>query len=103
MVSMRHLPFFFMCDYILMKAKIITSSYHGLLTELALLVECLAPGQNCIACILRMVKFLGKGEKTRVLNKNNNELFVVTTMCDLNLIQGKIKSSSYGPLAEIAF
>ena len=34
------------------------ASRYGLLTELALLVECLARGQNCIACILYMVKFL---------------------------------------------
>ena len=34
-----------------MKGKIKTSSY-GLLSELALLVECLAPGQNCITCII---------------------------------------------------
>ena len=33
-----------------MKEKIKTSSY-GLLNELALLVECLAPGQNCIAAL----------------------------------------------------
>ena len=44
-----------------MKAKIETSIY-GLLTELALLVECLAPSQNCIACTKCMVKFLQKGD-----------------------------------------
>ena len=30
------------------------SARYGLLTELALLVECLAPGQNCIACMILM-------------------------------------------------
>ena len=30
------------------------------MTELALLAECLAPGQNCIACIICLVKFRKK-------------------------------------------
>ena len=33
---------------------------YGLMTELALLVECLAPGQNCIAHIIGLVKFRKK-------------------------------------------
>ena len=37
-------------------------SRYGHLTKLALLVECLAPGQNCIACIICMVKFPEKGD-----------------------------------------
>ena len=44
MVCMRHLLFLFMRDLILMQGKI-KSSIYGLLTELVLLVECLAPGR----------------------------------------------------------
>ena len=44
-------------DLILIKGKM-KSSRYGLLTELALLVECLAPEQNCIKCVICMVKFL---------------------------------------------
>ena len=51
MVCMRHLLFLFMRDLILIQGKI-KSSRYGLVTELALLVESLAPGQNCIACII---------------------------------------------------
>ena len=51
MVCMRHLLFLFMRDLILIRGKI-KSARYGLLTELALLVKCLAPGQNCIACII---------------------------------------------------
>ena len=43
MVCMRHLLFLFMRDLILIQGKIKSPSY-GLLTVLALLVECLAPG-----------------------------------------------------------
>ena len=42
---------------ILIRRKMKSSRYK-LLTELALLVECLAPEQNCIKCIICMVKFL---------------------------------------------
>ena len=40
-----------MCDLALMKGKTKSSSY-GLLTDITLQVECLAPGQNCITCII---------------------------------------------------
>ena len=49
---MRHLLFFFICDLILILYRKIKSSTYGLLTNIALLVECLAPGQNCIKCII---------------------------------------------------
>ena len=45
--------FLFMYDLTLKKGKMKSSSY-GLLTDIALLVECLAPGQNCIICIICM-------------------------------------------------
>ena len=51
-----------------MKGKIKTSSYR-LLSELALLVECLAPGQNCITCIIYT-----KGKSLR--EKETNTLFL---------------------------
>ena len=53
MVCMRHLLFLFMRDLILMQGKIKSSSY-GLLTDIALEVECLDPGQNCFTCIVCM-------------------------------------------------
>ena len=39
----------FMCDLTLIKGGI-KSSFYGLLTDIALEVECLAPGQNCMIC-----------------------------------------------------
>ena len=52
-MSIRNLLFLFIGDLTLNKGKMKSSSY-GLLTDIALLVECLAPGQNCIICIIRM-------------------------------------------------
>ena len=40
-----------MSDLTLIKRKIKSSSYE-LLAKIALHVECLAPGQNCITCII---------------------------------------------------
>ena len=42
-----------LCMTTLKKGKMKSSSY-GLLADIALLVECLAPGQNCIICIICM-------------------------------------------------
>ena len=42
-----------LCMTTLKKGKM-KSSIYGLLTDIALLVECLAPGQNCIICIICM-------------------------------------------------
>ena len=44
-------------DLILIQGKM-KSSRYGLLTEDALLVECLASEQNCVECIICMVKLL---------------------------------------------
>ena len=52
-MSIRNLLFLFIGDLTLKKGKMKSSSY-GLLTDIALLVGCLAPGQNCIICIICM-------------------------------------------------
>ena len=48
---MTHLPFLFMSDLTLKKGRIESSSY-GLPIDMALLVACFGPGQNCITCII---------------------------------------------------
>ena len=48
---MSHFLFLFMGDLTLKREKIKPSSY-GHLTDITLLVECLAPGHNCITCII---------------------------------------------------
>ena len=54
---------YFLYDLILIKGEMKFSSY-GLLTELALQVECLAPGQNCITCMMcAKGKFLKEKER----------------------------------------
>ena len=58
---MSHLVFLFMCDITLNKGKV-KSSIYGLLTEIALWVECMAPGQNCITC---MIDTKGKSVKEK--------------------------------------
>ena len=50
---MSHLLLLFMRDLTLKKGKMKSCSY-GLLTDFALEVECLAPGQNCFTCIVCM-------------------------------------------------
>ena len=52
-MSIRNLLFLFIGDLTLKKGKMKSSSY-GLLTDIALLVGSLAPGQNCIICIICM-------------------------------------------------
>ena len=46
---MSHLLFLFISLNFNERGEGVKSSSYGLLTELALLVECMAPGQNCIA------------------------------------------------------
>ena len=71
-VSMRHFLSLFMCDLTLIKGKIKSSSY-GLLTYIALQVEYLAPGQNCITCII-CTKGKSLKEKERVQCSYTHEL-----------------------------
>ena len=58
---MRHLLFLFVCDLLLILKRKIKSFSYGLVIDIALLVECLAPGQNCIKCNICTIKFLLKG------------------------------------------
>ena len=48
---MRHFLSLSMCDLTLRKGRIESSSY-GLPIDMALLVACFGPGQNCITCII---------------------------------------------------
>ena len=50
-MSISNLLFLFTCDLTLKKGRIKSCSYE-LLVDIALQVECLAPGQNCITCII---------------------------------------------------
>ena len=154
LVSMNHLLCWFMCDLTLKKGNIKPSSY-GLLTDMASQVECLAPGQKCITCII-CTKGKSLKEKERVhqsythqlhgnfmtwlnwnpkkqgtqktLSKTNHLMisffslslfshfrgnfgllqivsmryFLSFCMCDLLLIQKRVKSCSYGLLTELA-
>ena len=54
-------------ELILIQAGKMKSPRYGLLTELALLVECLAPWQNCIKCIICMVNSSKKAIRTPIL------------------------------------
>ena len=76
-VTMSHLLFLFMGDLTLKKGKKKSSSY-GLLTDVALQVECLAPGHNCITCT--------KGKSRRNIDSEKSEPqmeFEPTTLRDI--------------------
>ena len=63
---MSHLLFLFMCDLTLKKGRIESSSY-GLPIDVALLVACFGPGQNCTTCIIYTNLLDKKKKKTLVL------------------------------------
>ena len=119
------------------------SSSYGLLTELALQVECLAPRQNFITCkictkgkslkekerihySLILISYMETQEKLSKTyhlitllfslflfsrfhgNFGLNQMvcmrhLIFLFMCDLILIEGKMKSFRYGLLTELAF
>ena len=70
---MSHLLFLFMCDLTLKKERIESSSY-GLSIDMALLVACFGPGQNCITCVIYT-----NGKSLRQKEKNTLVLYSCAT------------------------
>ena len=62
-----------------MQGKVKTSSY-GLLSELALLVECLAPGQNCITKVMHYI------HERHLLEEKKKKSTILVLMGDMGTI-----------------